>query len=310
MPDDKEKKKKKSESLGRLALDATKTIARAGVQAAGEKIWLEAKNLKNMTVEEIKKAPVLKNITVDKKEFRERPEDWNRRQFYVKAKPTRSYTQSVRTIHHAFKAKEEREPEHKKEDRYHRDPAITPGMDGLLSFSVLLAPFAILLGIVYVLFNVDETILIVLFVFYLLLIAIPGAYLGVDAIFYGARYTIKGGVETARFFGASFVEMLRLLVLGIWELFMFFVNGFFGFMRGAFDSFESWWAFAFAYIVSGLVLFFGINALLPEMFYVRGIFSVTRFVLLVVLPSLLPAAFAHRQWSLYRYRRDYFKQRS
>ncbi|MFW9994998.1 MAG: hypothetical protein ACFFD4_23355 [Candidatus Odinarchaeota archaeon] len=296
---DKKQKKKGTESLGRLAIDASKTIASATARAAGRKVWDEAKNLKNMTVEEIKKTPVLKNVTVNKEEFREKPEDWKRREFYVKAKPARSYTQTVRTVHEAFRAPE------RKEEKKPRDPAITPGMDGLLSFSLLLAPFAIFLGILYALFAVPETVLIVLFILYLLLIAIPGAYLGVDAIFYGARYTIVGGVETARFFGAALVEFMKLLVLGLWELFMFFVTGLFGFMRGAFNSFESWWAFAFAYVVSALVLFFGFIYLFPQL----GIeISLIKVGLLVLLPSLLPASLAHRQWSLYRYRRDYRRE--
>ncbi|MHA1167947.1 MAG: hypothetical protein ACTSP4_06520 [Candidatus Hodarchaeales archaeon] len=297
--------KKKKDSLGKLAFDASKSIVSATARAAGRKVWDEVKNVKDMTVEEIKKTPVLKNISINRNDFQERPEDVRRREFYVKTRPTRSYTQSVRTIHHAFRAAEHGDPKRRKEVRKERrpkDPAITPGMDGLLSFSILMAPFAILLGILYVAIPNIEPLLFILFVFYLLLIAIPGAYLGVDAIFYGARYTIIGGAETARFFGVAVIEMIKILVLGIWELFMFFLTALFGFAKGAFDSFESWWAFVFSYTVSALILYFGISYGFPS---IAADFSLTKVLLLVLLPSLLPAAFAHRQWSLYRYRRRY-----
>ena len=167
--DSKKDKRDKLKDIKSSASDSMKNVAKTAVDAS--KLLMGVAAIK--AVDELQKI-VLK--------YPERPKEQSRRKFAQKQKPTRTYTQAARWIY-----QEDQSPQ-KKQEKDTKKPLLHPGFDGIISFSLLLVPFTILLGILLVVApGIDEFLLIILLIFYTLLIALPGAYLGLDAIYYGGK---------------------------------------------------------------------------------------------------------------------------
>lgn len=209
-----------------------------------------------------------------------RPKNESRVQFTRRARPTKTYAQANRTIQ--FFA---RNPEKKE---------MNPGIDGLVSFSILIAPVALIIGIFILFFDLNELLAIFILFLYSILIAIPGAYLGLDSIFAGARSVIVGGTTTVIAIFRGFFEFFSLMVQGIAELFILLMNGLFGFAKGAFNTLADYIIFLAVYAI-----FAGGIWLLIQFLNIE----ITSFVILgfiVLLPALLPASIAHRYWLIWR----------
>lgn len=249
--------KKIGRFIGKKAVDAGNIIdkeLRKGVKIARDEF--KDFDIGNIVVEPTKK-----------------PKDESRVEFTRRIRPTKTYTQANRTVQFFSRNPEKKE--------------MNPGIDGLVSFSILLAPFAVILGILLLYTNFDEFLAISLFLLYVLLIAIPGAYLGLDAIFAGARSVIRGGTTTAVAIVRGFAEFVYLLLQGLLELFIL-----------TFNSLVDYIVFVIVYV-----------------FFAGGIWIIllnlqlelkTVFILgfLVLIPSLLPASIAHRYWVLWKLGRE------
>lgn len=230
--------------------------------------------------EEIFGSEDIENIQVKRPE---RPTDTGRVKFASRVKPMKTYSQGMRTVDF-FKRNPEKE-------------SLVPSIDGLVSFSVLLAPFALLLGLLLLSNLINEGIAFILLILYLLFIAIPGGYLGLDAILAGVRSAITGGITTATSIVKGIFEFFLFFLRGLVELFLLFVNSLFGFARDAFQTIADYLVFGAVYLlfVAGIVLF-AMNINLWEQL------SSSLFLLsfVVLLPSLLPASLAHRQYLLWK----------
>jgi hypothetical protein len=215
-----------------------------------------------------------------------KPKNESKIHFTRRARPTRTYARANRTIQ--FFA---RNPEKKE---------MNPGIDGLVSFSILITPFALLIGGLIIFTNLNEFMAIFLLFLYAILIAVPGAYLGLDSILAGAQSVIKGGTTTLIAISRGFIEFIFLMVQGIAELFLLLINGLFGFAKGAFDTLADYVIFIGVYIVFAVGIYFSLQII--NINQISSSFIVLGF--LVLLPALLPASFAHRYWLIWRLSRS------
>ncbi len=206
--------------------------------------------------------------------------------FTRRARPTKTYTQANRTVQFFSRNPEKKE--------------MNPGIDGLVSFSILIVPFAILIGFLIITNIIDEIVAIVLLFFYAILIAIPGAYLGLDSIVAGARSVIKGGTTTLVAIIRGFAEFMYLMLQGIAELFLLVINGLFGFAKGAFDTLADYVIFIGVYSIFAIGIYFVLQFL--NISQISGSIIILGF--LVLLPALLPASIAHRYWLIWRLNRQ------
>ncbi|MFX0149444.1 MAG: hypothetical protein ACFFAJ_01565, partial [Candidatus Hodarchaeota archaeon] len=271
MTEEKESRTKKlGRFLGKKVVDAGHIIDRE-IRKAGKIARDEFKefDITNVVVEPPKK-----------------PKNESTIHFTRRTRPTRTYAHANRTIQ--FFA---RNPEKKE---------MNPGIDGLVSFSILIVPFAVLLGLLIIFINLNEILAIFLLFLYLILVAIPGAYLGIDSILAGARSVIKGGTATAVAIIRGFGEFLYLMLQGMAELFLLFVNAFFGFAKGAFETLSDYIVFIGVYIIFAGGIWFLVITLLPSDFEI----SLILLGFIVLLPALLPASIAHRYWLIWKLNRS------
>jgi len=259
--------KKIGRFIGKKAVDASRLIDHE-MRKAGRIAREELKDLDigNIIVEPIK-----------------RPKNESRIQFTNRTRPTKTYTQANKTIQF-FSRNPEKE-------------VMNPGIDGLVSFSLLIAPFAALVGILILVIDFPKTIAILLLFLYTLLIAIPGAYLGVDAILAGARSVIVGSTTTIMMMLRGFGEFIFLMAKGFVELCVLLLTNIFGFARGAFETITDYIAFILVYGIFTV----GLWILLLNIGLETSDFIIISFI--VLLPALLPASIAHRYWVLWRMNR-------
>lgn len=265
-----EKKESTSKKLGRFlgkkAVEAGSIINRE-ITKAGKVAREEFKDfdIGNVVVEPIKR----------------HTKEESRVQFTRRVRPTKTFTQANRTVQFFS-----RNPEKK---------VMNPGIDGMVSFSILIVPIALILGIL-ILFNFNEILAVLLLFLYMIFIAIPGAYLGLDSILAGARSVIKGGTTTMVAVSRGFVEFCYLMIRGLGELALLVFSGMFGFLKEAFVTFSDYVVFSVVYIISvggiGLIMLNLPLELETESIIVLG------FVIL--LPALLPASIAHRYWLIWK----------
>ena len=217
-----------------------------------------------------------------------RPENESRVKFVKKVRPAKTYVNANRnvSIWESFSNKKENIGKHS-------IPFIEPSNDGLVSFSLLLAPVAFLLGLIYAL-NIyrNQFGLFFLLLIYILFVAIPGSYLGLSAVIATGKTAIYGGKETLRFF----VEVIHVFIRGLWELIFLAVTNIWTFIF-------RYWAFSLTYLISCSILFFGVNAVWSDI-EVNNILSFS-FIFLILLPALFPASIAHRQWVIHDYKKKY-----
>ena len=206
----------------------------------------------------------------------QRPKNESYVNFTKRTRPTKTYTQANRTIQFFSRNPDKKE--------------MNPGIDGLVSFSILMTPFAVLIGLSIYFKILNEFLALFLLLMYMIFIAIPGAYLGLDSIFAGARSVIMGGASVFR----GFLEFLRLLIQGIIELGIVMINGLFGFARDAFETVADYVVFIVVYILfSGSIWIFLLSLNLE-------LETLMLFGLLVLIPALLPASIAHRYWLIWK----------
>ena len=270
-----EKKESKSKKLGRF-------LGKKAVEA-GSIINREITKAGKIAREEFKDFDI-GNIVVEP--IKRHGEEESRVQFTRRVRPTKTYTQANRTVQFFSRNPNKKE--------------LNPGIDGMVSFSILIVPIAFILGILILFFDFNEILAVLLFILYLLFIAIPGAYLGLDAIFAGARSVIVGGTTTIVAIFRGFVEFCYLMIRGLGELAILVLSGMFGFLRGAFDTLADYIVFGVVYILcaGGLWLLL-LN--LPLELETRSII-VLGFIIL--LPALLPASIAHRYWLIWKLNRQ------
>ncbi|MFX0123433.1 MAG: hypothetical protein ACFFAE_07310 [Candidatus Hodarchaeota archaeon] len=262
--------KKIGRFLGKKAVDAGYIIDRE-LRKAGKIARDEFKefDITNVTVEPPKK-PKGESIV----------------HFTRRARPTKTYTQANRTVQFFSRNPDKKE--------------MNPGIDGLVSFSILIVPFAVLIGALIIIELLDEPLAILLLILYAILIAIPGAYLGLDAIFVGARSVIKGGTATLIAIFRGFIEFISLMIQGITELCLLSLNGLFGFAKGAFNTLADYVVFIGVYTLFAVGIYFLLQVI--EINQITNSFIILG--LLVLLPALLPASIAHRYWLLWRLNRQ------
>jgi len=265
-----EKKESTSKKLGRFlgkkAVEAGSIINRE-ITKAGKVAREEFKDfdIGNVVVEPIK---------------RHRKEE-SRVQFTRRVRPTKTFTQANRTVQFFS-----RNPEKK---------VMNPGIDGMVSFSILIVPIALILGIL-ILFNFNEILAVLLLFLYMIFIAIPGAYLGLDSILAGARSVIKGGTTTMVAVSRGFVEFCYLMIRGLGELALLVFSGMFGFLKEAFVTFSDYVVFSVVYIISAG----GIGLLMLTLPLELETKSIIVLGFLILLPALLPASIAHRYWLIWK----------
>ncbi|MHA2243597.1 MAG: hypothetical protein ACXADY_01380 [Candidatus Hodarchaeales archaeon] len=265
-----EKKESTTKKLGRI-------IGKKAVDA-GHIIDREIRKAGKVARDEFKEFDIT-NIVVEPSK---RPKNESIVHFTRRTRPTKTYTQANRTVQFFS-----RNPERKE---------MNPGIDGLVSFSILIVPFAILIGALIIFEILDEFLALLLLFLYAILIAIPGAYLGLDSILAGARSVIKGGTTTIIAVFRGFVEFLSLMLQGIVELFLLVINGLFGWIRGAFNTLADYIVFIGVYTLFSVSIYFFLQLLSINQI------SSSPVVLgfLVLLPALLPASIAHRYWLIWR----------
>ena len=269
-----EKKESTSKKLGRFlgkkAVDAGNIINRE-ITKAGKIARDEFKDfdIGNVVVEPIK---------------RHRGEE-SRIQFTRRVRPTKTYTQANRTVQFFSRNPDKKE--------------MNPGYDGMVSFSILVVPIALILGVL-LLFGLDELLAILIFILYLLFIAIPGAYLGLDAIFAGARSVVVGGTATVVAIFRGFLEFCYLMIRGLGELALLVFSGMFGFLREVFDTASDYIVFGVVYIISAGALWFILITVLPDL----ANKSIIVLGFIILLPALLPSSIAHRYWLLWKLNRQ------
>lgn len=262
--------KKLGKFLGKKVVDAGHIIDRE-IRKAGKIARDEFKefDVTNVTVEPIK-----------------RPKNESIVHFTRRARPTKTYTQANRTVQFFSRNPDKKE--------------MNPGIDGLVSFSILIVPFAILIGALIIFEILNELLAIFLLFLYAILIAIPGAYLGLDSILAGARSVIKGGTATIIAIFRGFIEFISLMLQGIAELFLLVMNGLFGWAKGAFDTLADYILFIGVYALFAIGIYFSLQVI--NINQISSSIIVLGF--LVLLPALLPASIAHRYWLLWRLNRQ------
>ena len=252
--------KKLGRFLGKKAVEASKILDR------------EMKKAGKIAREEISDID-FGNIVVKPSQ---RPKDESRVNFTRRARPTKTFTQASRTVQFFSQNPDKKE--------------MNPGIDGMVSFSILLTPFALLIGLLILFAGLDEVLGLFFLFIYTIFIAIPGAYLGIDSILAGARSVLIGGASVFR----GFLEFLKLLIQGVIELFILFLNSLFGFAKDAFDTVADYIVFIIVYaIFAG-----GIWIILLSIDLDLG--KVIVLGLMVLIPALLPASIAHRYWKIWR----------
>lgn len=249
---------------------------------AGNIIDKEIRKAGKIAKDEFKEFDIT-NITVTPPE---KPKGESIVHFTRRARPTKTYTQANRTVQFFSRNPNKKE--------------MNPGIDGLVSFSILIVPFAVFIGALIIFEILDELLAIFLLFLYAILIAIPGAYLGLDAIFAGARSVIKGGTTTLIAMFRGFGEFISLMLQGIAELCILLVNGLFGFAKGAFDTFSDYVVFIGVYTFFAVGIYFFLQVI--NINQITSSFIILGF--LVLLPALLPASIAHRYWLLWRLNRQ------
>ncbi len=209
-----------------------------------------------------------------------RPNNESRVQFTRRARPTKTYAQANRTVQ--FFSRNPKEEE------------MNPGIDGLVSFSILITPIAILIGILILFTDLNEVFALFILAMYTFFIAIPGAYLGLDSIFAGARSVIMGGASVFR----GFLEFIKLMIQGIIELVILLLNSLFGFVKGAFDTVADYVVFLIVYIIFA-------GSIWALLLYLQlDLAKMIVLGLMVLIPALLPASIAHRYWLIWRLNRE------
>lgn len=271
---EKEKKESTTKKLGRF-------LGKKAVDA-GHIIDRELRKAGKIARDEFKDFDIT-NVTV---EAPKKPKGESIVHFTRRARPTKTYTQANRTVQFFSRNPEKKE--------------MNPGIDGLVSFSILIVPFAVLIGALIILGILNELMAIFLLFLYAILIAIPGAYLGLDSILAGARSVIKGGTATVMAIFRGFFEFISLLLQGIAELCLLLLNGLFGFAKGAFETLADYIVFIGVYIIFAGVIYIFLQ--LINIDQITTSFIVLGF--LVLLPALLPASIAHRYWLLWRLNRQ------
>lgn len=244
---------------------------------------VEAGNLINR---EVKKAGKIARDEISDIDFSnivvkpsERPNNESRVHFTRRARPTKTYAQANRTVQYFSRNPEEKE--------------MNPGIDGLVSFSILITPIAVLIGYLILFTELNEVFALFILGMYTLFIAIPGAYLGLDSILAGARSVIMGGASVFR----GFLEFIRLLFQGIIELGILMLNSLFGFVKGAFETVADYVVFLIVYIIFA-------GSIWAFLLYLNlDLAKVIVLGLMVLIPALLPASIAHRYWLIWKINR-------
>ncbi|OLS25938.1 MAG: hypothetical protein HeimC3_12120 [Candidatus Heimdallarchaeota archaeon LC_3] len=239
-----------------------------------------------------------------------KPKNVTRRE-YTKSKPTKTFTQAARAVKFwgenpsyfpKTNSYQTESAEDKKDrgffyspDRQYKKPppSVVPGLDGLVSFSILLVPFAILLGIINQIFVgiLIDILLWFLLLIYILFIAVPGAYLGLDAIRDGAKELLASSGATIKFGLKGIFYMIKIFFQGLAEIFLLFFSAFF-------ENVLDYWIFVSTYIISLIILYFTITAIFGVNL---GLFTI---MMLILIPALLPAAILHRYWLLFRFNQE------
>lgn len=274
-----EKKESTSKKLGRFlgkkAVNAGNIINRE-ITKAGKVAREEFKDfdIGNVVVEPIK---------------RHRSEE-SRVQFTRRVRPTKTYTQANRTVQFFSRNPDKKE--------------MNPGIDGMVSFSILITPIAFLLGVLIIFLDFDILLAILLFFLYMLFVAIPGAYLGLDAIFTGARSVITGGTATVVAISRGFLEFCYLMIRGLGELALLVFSGLFGFLRGTFDTVADYIVFFVVYALSAASLWaisilINLPTIIQDTPRLAG-YEIIVLGFIILLPALLPASIAHRYWLLWK----------
>src|SRR3990172_8223778 len=229
----------------------------------------------------------------------EKPKGESTRKFTVSNRPTRSFVQAARNVRFwnnnpEFVPKEQGDiradsSSFLSDKAFGRNSVtVVPGIDWLVSFSVLLVPAAVLLGILAIVFiSVPEIVWFWILIIYAVLVALPGAYLGLDATIAALQF----GGETIKFGIRGFFGAVKIFFQGLIELTILAFNS-------IFQSVVEYGVFVVFYITSVTLLFVLIDSL-------PGPLSVTVLLLLVLIPSLLPAAFVYRYWQIYRFKREF-----
>ena len=326
MPKD-DKKKDKSSQVGRIAgkmfVDASKLVFKTAADEVEKKVSFsrpvedEEKPYPSRKAREMLR-DVIKSDERVVVAPPERPDGVTTRKWRRESKPTRTFVQGSRTVEVVKK---------RSLDPTSPEFSLNPGIDGLVSFSVLMFPAAVVSGAILILValflrsggwtglpltTVLTTVILFLILpgmgLYTLFIAIPGAYLGIDAMYYGSKQVVMGGATTVKVLGLGIIEMCRLFLLGLYEVAMIFVDGLFGFARGAFESLEDYWAFTSVYAIftiafSAVIIIIVMAVGLEFMFQVPGIF-ILGFLILIMgfFPALFPASIAHRAWKQRQWR--------
>lgn len=281
----KERKTDEHEEKNDGGQDGVRKIARRAIDASKIMVGVAA----------VKAADEIQRVVL---KFPEKPENKSRREF-AREKPTKTFTQAARWVHDV-KSTEKKEDKKKgtvftKHDS--GEPLLRPGMDGLISFSLIVAPFAIILGLLFSQDIISVGALLILFIAYIAFIAVPATYLGLDAIYYGA----KESTEVLKFGSRIFIQALILLWKGFVELVLLFLNFLFTIIRAAFEGTREYWAFFLTYVLT-----IGVLSMIVTQFLTIDLGEVDSVILiltLVLIPGLLPASLIHGLWTSLLWRR-------
>lgn len=206
----------------------------------------------------------------------QRPKNESRVHFTHRARPTKTYTQASRTVQFFSNNPDKKE--------------MNPGIDGMVSFSILLTPFALLIGLLILYLDLDHFMALFFLLIYTIFIAIPGAYLGLYSIFAGARSVLLGGASVFR----GFLEFFKLMIQGVIELCILVLDSLLGFAKDAFDTVADYVVFiiVYAFFAGGIWAILLTLELPLEEVIILG--------LMVLIPALLPASIAHRYWLIWK----------
>jgi hypothetical protein len=293
----KQKEQKKDASFSKKAFDASKILLGAVA---------------------VKTADELTKIIIQKPQ---RPKEEGRVNFTAKTRPTRTFAQAARSVHYWQKniksgssnqntpvtpkkgfwsriaenleqVKNEPENSYWQTGKNARQPLpVVPGMDGIASFTILLVPFALFLGLLKILIpTLPGLLLIWILIFYSLLIALPGSYLGIDAMLEGSKELLAAGGETIKFGAKGVLLMIKIFIQGLIELVLLLI-------KYIMDNIWDYWILVGSYIFSLVTLWYIFNS-------ISLLSSISTMILLVIIPALLPSALLHRQWLIYRFNKQ------
>lgn len=262
------KKPSTAEKIGRIALGTSKVAISELIEKATREINLGKEK-----------------IHVN---YPEKPKDQSKFNFVKKVRPAKTYVNANRNVSIWESLTNKKENVGK-----HGIPFIEPSNDGLVSFSLLIAPVAFLLGLLYALdIYTSKFGLFFILLIYILFVAIPGSYLGISAILATGKTAIYGGKETIRLL----LEIVYLFLRGLWELIFLTVTN-------IWTMVFKYWAFTTSYLVSCSILYIIVNSVWPTI-NLDNIFSFS-FIFLILLPALFPASIIHRQWVIYEFKKTY-----